>query len=235
MNKQYPHIEVRIHTVDGAARAFVQHDPDSIERTLAAVNPLMIFNQDRLGILDDGVEIALVPPLITRIDLVTDRLSVWDFPFTLGALVELTDGEFMEGVQSLQALDARSTSNELPVYLDLEMVNGERIFLWMQVVAGLSNGRLGKIYSLLKERRLIFGLRVGGVGILNLSNLVRFSVHPEPAPETALDGVETAAIRPRLRIRAPGNEPTQLLETPISMNSDQNQTGGAARLGSKQL
>jgi hypothetical protein len=27
---------------------------------------------------------------------------------------------------------------------------------------------------------LIFGLRTGGIGVLNLANMVRFSVHPDP-------------------------------------------------------
>jgi len=31
-----------------------------------------------------------------------------------------------------------------------------------------------------RPRRLVFGLQTTGVGVVNLVNLVRFSVHPEP-------------------------------------------------------
>lgn len=50
------------------------------------------------------------------------------------------------------------------------MLNGRRLFLHVAVVGGLATARLEKGYSLLKEHSLIFGLRTGGIGILNLSN-----------------------------------------------------------------
>jgi hypothetical protein len=177
MNEKHPDLEIRVSTIDGSTRAFVQRDPEMVARTLIELHPALIFGQDRLIIVEDDTEVALVSPLITRVDLVTNRLSVWDFPFVLGALTEVTEAEFMEG---FEGFNGSEQSGDVPLFLSLEMVGGERLYLSMRVVAGVSTAQLGKVYSLLKERRLIFGLRTGGVGVLNISNLLGFSVHPEP-------------------------------------------------------
>ena len=110
----------------------------------------------------------------------TDQLSVWDFPFSFGALSELTESEFDEGIRFAEDHNRRGSGNTTSLYLDLRMLDGVRSFLGMQIVAGMQPARLRKIYSLFKERRLIFGLRAGGVGVLNLANLVHFTVAPEP-------------------------------------------------------
>jgi len=187
MSEQRPNLQVRIHTIDGSTRTFIQEDPDLLNRTLTDLHPAHLFTQDRLTIAEDETEVALVSPLITRIDLITERLSVWDFPFVLGALIEVTEAEFIEGLQGLKPLEMPGSPSETPVFLDIEMVSGQRLFLGMRIVAGLPMARLGRVYLLLKERRLIFGLRTGGVGVLNLSNMVRFSVHPEMPKALASD------------------------------------------------
>lgn len=187
MKDKHSDLQIRIDTIDGSTRGFFQNDPELVTRTLAELHPTTIFAKDRITITDEDSEITLAPPLITRIDLITSQLSVWDFPFVLGALVEVTEAEFTEGILNLKDSKALHSPGGLPVFLDLEMISGERLFLWMQIVAGLPATRLGRVYSLFKERRLIFGLRTGGIGILNVANLVRFEVHPEP-PRTAAAG-----------------------------------------------
>lgn len=182
---KHSHLEIRVDTIDGSTRLWVQRDPELVQRTLNELHPALIFAQDQITFSDGDTETTLIPPLITRIDLMTEHWSVWDFPFVLGALTEVTEEEFMQGLAGLQSWRRSGTQSETPVFLDLEMVNCQRLFLHMQVVAGLSAVRLEKVYSLLKERRLIFGLRTGGIGILNLCNLVRFEVHPEPPQATA--------------------------------------------------
>jgi hypothetical protein len=151
---------------------------------------------------------VFLPPLLTRIDLVTDRLSVWDFPFVIGAMVELTEMEFREYLHGLQQEEQPRTGGDLPVFLDIEMVSGQHAFLWMEIVAGLPTDQLRRIYSPLRERRLIFGLREGGIGILNLANLVRLSVHPEPPAADILTASDRYEIGGR-RFSLAGNRSQQ--------------------------
>lgn len=196
MKEKYPLLQVRIDSIDGATRTLVQNDADAANRTLMELHPALLFTQDRITISDNDTKLTVIPPLVSRIDMVTDQLSVWDFPFVLGAPLEVTEAEFTEGVRYLESGDGPEPKGETPVFLGLEMLDGQRIYLRMQVVAGLPRARLERVYSLLKERRLVFGLRAGGIGILNLSNLVRFEVHPEPPRATA-----TASARYHLNER----------------------------------
>jgi hypothetical protein len=180
MKETSPNLQIRIHGIDGSTRTFVQNEPDLVSRTLDELLPTRLFTQDRILIADEYSVGTFLPPLLTRIDLITDQFSVWDFPFAIGALLELTEAEFHKFLNDRQRWAQTRTSGDYPVFLDIQMVNGQRLFLWMEIVAGLPADRLLRIYSLLKERSLIFGLRTGGIGVLNLANMVRFSVHPDP-------------------------------------------------------
>lgn len=193
------HLQIRIYGVDGTARTFFQDAPELIHRTLQDLNPMTLFARDQIAITDADSVVTFPSAGLTRIDLMTDRLSVWDYPFALGALVELTEQEFMEFIHEPRPRQPANSASGTPVFLKLEMLHGQPVFLWMQVIAGLPPGRWQKIYSLLKERRLIFDLRAGGIGILNLANLVRASIHPEPS-ELAAGAMPPAVERPALRL-----------------------------------
>lgn len=197
-------LEIRVDTIDGSTRLWLQRDPELVRRTLAEIHPALIFAHDQITLSDGDVETTLLLPLITRIDLMTDHWSVWDFPFVLGALMEVTEGEFMLGLAGLQNWRHRAMQTELSLFLDVEMLNGQRLFLQMEVVGGLAAARLEKVYSLLKEHSLIFGLHTGGIGILNLSNLVRFEVHPEP-PQPTPTGMARYKLNRQKQVGAGGN------------------------------
>lgn len=183
---KHPQLEIRVDTIDGSTRLWAQQDPELVRSTVTEIDPPLIFAQNQITLSDGDAETTLLLSLINRIDLVSDRWSVWDFPFVLGALTEVTEAEFMQGLAGLHLWRQPATRSELPVYLDMELVNGQRVFLQMQVVGGSPEVRLEKVYSLLKQHSLIFGLRTGGIGILNVSNLVRFEVHPEPPQTTGM-------------------------------------------------
>ena len=195
------HLQIRIYGVDGTARTLVQDSPELINRTLQDLNPMTLFAQDEIVISDGDATVTFLPPTLARIDLMSDCLSVWDYPFALGALVELTEPEFLEFLRQPRPRPPANSANGTPVCLKLEMLHGQPVFLWMQVIAGLPPARWQKIHSLLEERRLIFDLRAGGIGVLNLANLVRASIHPDPAELAGAAGVVPPVVeRPRLRL-----------------------------------
>ncbi len=155
MNHPTQSLQIRIYGIDGTVATFTQTDPDVVNRTLGEFNPARILTQTKITIAGNHSVTTFIPPLITRIDLITDRLSVWDFPFAIGALVELTETEFHKFLHDLQRRVQIRTSDDFPVFLDIQMVNGQRLFLWMEIIAGSPVDRLLRIYSLLKERSLI--------------------------------------------------------------------------------
>ena len=79
-----------------------------------------------------------------RIDLITDRLSVWDFPFKIGALMELTETEFLEHLHGQR----RPTARRFPgVPLKSKWRSGQHLFLWMEIIAGLPAERLLHLFD----------------------------------------------------------------------------------------
>lgn len=180
MNDHPAYLQIRIHKNDGVTQTFTLNDPDLVNRTLRELNPSLLFTGGEIRIADDNAEIAFFPSQLTRIDLITDRYTVWDFPFVLGAPVELTEPEFMECIGNLPQLKSTRSPSDIPVFLDLTLAESQRSFFWMDVVGGLPALRLDRIHSLLKARHFIFGLRTDGIGILNLASLTDFSIHPKP-------------------------------------------------------
>src|SRR5690242_17742264 len=123
-------LEIRVYGIDGSIETFFQEDPDLVNRTLSELHPATLFTQDRITLADDSQEKSFLPPLLTRVDLMTRRLSVWDFPFALGALDELTESEFEQMLQVMAG--EKNPLIDSPVCLDLEMLNGQRILLGME-------------------------------------------------------------------------------------------------------
>jgi len=194
MNDTNSNLLIHIYGIDGSTRSFVQTEPRFITETLAGLDPGRIFLPDRVTLNVDDSPIAFIPPLVTRVDLVTDRLTVWDFPFVLGAPHELTEAAFQQQLCDVRQ-QWRSARDESLMLLEIQMVSGLRCFLQMNVVAGVREEQIRQFFSLLRKRSLIFGLRAAGIGILNLANMVRFTVHPDPdedARESAGGDVRSA-------------------------------------------
>jgi len=185
MNHQTESLQIHIHKVDGSVLTFTQSEASQVNRVLKELHPARIFNQEKITIAGNHFETTFIPSLITRVDLISDQLSVWDFPFVIGALLELTETGFQEFLHERQQRVQPRLSGDLPTSLEVEMANCQRAFLWMEVIAGFPASQLLRAYSSFKERSLVFGRRTGGIGVLNPANIVRFTVHPDPLKEPA--------------------------------------------------
>ncbi|HUC85778.1 MAG TPA: hypothetical protein VL970_11345, partial [Candidatus Acidoferrales bacterium] len=168
MNDPLPPLQIRIFGIDGSTRTFTENDLRVTTHVLAKLNPAKFFADDTVNIISGDSEFTLSAAGLARIELITDRLSVWDFPFIMGAHIELTEDEFRECLDYAQQRETADRLSDLPVFVEVTMVKGQRYHFWMEVVGGLSNLRVSRIHSLLKGGHLIFGLRNGGVGVLNL-------------------------------------------------------------------
>ena len=191
MKHRDPQLRICVWQIDGSARNLVLSEPDLINHTIAELHSESLFSQDRIVIADEDAQHSFLPPRITRIDLMTDLVTVWNFPFAFGALIELSEGEFLDGVRALSELPDFQTGTRL--FLDTEAVSGQRTCLWMEVAAGFPAARMAQVYSLFNERQLIFGLRECGVGVLNPANVARFAVFPEPVPVNVVNGSDKSS------------------------------------------
>ncbi len=173
--------QIQIHQVDGSVTTFTQSEAGLADLVMNDLQPARIFHQEKLTIAGSHSVTTFISSLVTRVDLITGQLSVWDFPFVIGALLELTETEFREFLFSQKPLGQTRPPGDYPLFLEIEMINGQRSFLWMEVIAGFPADLLPRACSLLKERNLIFGLRPEGIGILNPATIARCAVHPDPS------------------------------------------------------
>lgn len=178
MRMNPPSLQVRIHGIDGSTQTFALGNPEFAKRALRELHPALLFSRDEITVAGDHSQSTLFLPLVARVDLITDRLSPFNFPSVLGFLSELTGAEFLARLRA--AREQPVSNSEAPVLLSLELAGGQHTFLWAHLPAGMPAARMDTINRTLKERRLIFCRRRGGIGVLNLANLVRFSVHPKP-------------------------------------------------------
>lgn len=183
MKDQISTLQIRLYRVDGLTKTFSVDDPKQIERTLADLAPAQIFSRNVIRVADRHSDITLPTAHLTRIDLASDRLSVWDYPFVVGAPVELAESDFRAAINNSEQVEP-NRYDDLPLFLDLTLAHCQRLFLWLEVVGGFPAIRLQRIQALLKAKSLVFGLPTEGIGVLNLAHLTHFSVHPEPLAET---------------------------------------------------
>jgi hypothetical protein len=180
-----PDMQIRIHKVDGTDIAFVQNDPGEVKKILDSFQPARIFDQNRFTITD-GDSITLLPvSKITRIDLLAELPAHLVFPLGIVDAVELNGAEFetlvRNPVMREQWEQMRTQEDSLVTFLDLELADGERLFLTQEMHIDLQSEALRNSgWFPLEGSSLCFRMRSGCVAVLNLANLVRLTFFPKP-------------------------------------------------------
>jgi len=129
MNDTNPNLLIRFHGIDGNMRTLVQNDSSLVNRTLVDLHPARIFTQYRIRVTDGDSPISIFPSLTTRVDLITDRLSVWDYPFLIGALRELEKTAFERRCHDPEPKERVDPQIDFPIFFDVEMLGGQHVFL----------------------------------------------------------------------------------------------------------
>jgi len=180
------YLEIRIHGANGSVKTFVQDDQSLASHILDGLHPARMFVTGKITIAGEYSLTAFVASKVTRIDFVSDEFACWSFPSEVSDLVELSEDEFHQrlhknGLAQMEKREKPQTPGDFAVrFLHVEMLGGQHIFLAIEFVVELPAERLNKIHFLLLAPALHFRLRQGGVGVLNLANMVRFTTYPGP-------------------------------------------------------
>jgi len=179
-------LKIRIQIKGGASECFVQHDPAIVARMVEGLQPARVFVASKITIAGEFSLTTFVTSQIIRLDFISGALPLWDFPPGILDVVELSEAQF----RSRAHLDdpARLEKRERPkepgectvVFLDVEMAGGERIFLAVEILVSLPAERLQRLHLLFSSHALHCRLLQGGIAVLNLSNLARFTIYPGP-------------------------------------------------------
>jgi len=88
------------------------------------------------------------------------------------------------------------------VYLAIQLVGGHHIYLKVQIVEVPRAERLQRLRSFMELAGLSFRLGGGGLGVVNLTNAVKFTGYPGPADTWSANEGEGDDLEPyRLPLR----------------------------------
>ena len=187
-----PALEIRFHFVDGSRETFIQHDAEAAEAIQQRAHSSFLFTQARIVVADDYSKSVFVGAQLNRIDLVFDAPGFGRIPPDSADLVELTETEFHQCVplndpELLQRRDRKLKVGDLMVsFLDLRMTGGRHVYLMREASAKLPAESQSFMQRLLAKGPYGIRLREGGYGLLNLQNLIGYTVYPG-VPELPAD------------------------------------------------
>jgi hypothetical protein len=179
-------MEIRIHTRSGSIESFFQDNPADVATILKRIQSTKVFGSEIITIAGDYSLTTFVPSQINRVDLMTEDAPPWKYPPGISDVVELSEDEFREGshLNDPARLERRRTPKQTGefalVFVDVEMTGGSRIFLASKITVGLPAERLQRLRTLFSSAALHFRRPQGGTSILNLKNIVRFTINPGP-------------------------------------------------------
>jgi hypothetical protein len=186
-------MEIRVHTCDGSVETFYQDSLALVARILKGIQSTKVFTGDTITIAGEYSLTTFVASRVNRVDLIGEALPLWKYPPDIVDVVELSEDEFQERshlndpARLVRRRIPRQTGESALVFGEVEMAGGTRIFLAAKIQVGLPAERLQRFRTLFSAPAVHFRMRQGGTAVLNLKNLVRFTLNPGPdvAPSDA--------------------------------------------------
>jgi len=179
-------MEIRIHTQSGSVETFFQDDPALVARTLKRIQSTRAFATDLITIAGDYSLTSFVASQVSRVDLITEDFASWNYPDGILDVVELPEDEFRERshLNDPARLERRRRPKPIGevavVFVELEMTGGNRTFLAARIKVPVAAERLQRLRMLFCAPAVHFQMCQGGTALLNLKNLVRFTLNPGP-------------------------------------------------------
>ena len=179
-------MEIRIHTQSSLVETFYQDNPALIASILKGIQPSKVFANNVITIAGDYSLTTFVSSRVNRIDFITEDVASLKQPEDILDVVELSEDEYLERshlndpARLEQRRNPRHTGESARIFAEVEMSGGTRIFLAAKIRVGLPAERLQRLHALFTATAAHFRMRQGGIAILNLKNLVRFTLNPGP-------------------------------------------------------
>jgi hypothetical protein len=198
LNNATETLQIRVHGIDGSVQTFTQRGGSLIGQTLKWFQPTYIFTQKRIQIPGERSLTTFFASQVTRIDLITEPRSNWKLPPDPVEAVELSERAFRSLAQAQQPREKQEASpprdNAAMVLLDIALAGGQHVFLAQEMAGRPAPQAMQGFDTLFTTTCYSFLMRTGGVAVLNVANLVCFTIYPDPAQVSA---VACAAVRPR--------------------------------------
>lgn len=175
---------VRVYLEDGSNDSFIQTDEAIARKLWETIDPVRLFAQQRVVIAGTHSKAVFVGSAIVRIDFVQHFCPCWQFPEGYADVVELSEVEFrkhahLDRPELMPKREQPTTVGDLLVsFLKLQFRGGAPLFLMAELSVKLPAENQSFMRFLLSRTGFHMRLRGGGVGVVNLAQLVGYTVYP---------------------------------------------------------
>jgi hypothetical protein len=172
--RTHPALEIRIHLTDGSTETFIQPEVELAENIL----------RSRIVIADDYSKSVFVCSEINRIDFVYNGDGFSHLPDDHADLVEIMGATFQQHVpvndpfRLDKRVQDRHTGDLFVSFHHLRMRGGRRVYLVEEKLVKLPADSQSYMQRYLSKGALAVRLPGGGQSVLNLANLMGYSVYP---------------------------------------------------------
>ena len=186
-----PSLAIRVHLTDGSMDCFTQNDEVEAKRLWDKIQPAHLFVPARLVLVGDHSKAVYVTAQITRVDFIQKSNDRWDFPAGYSDIVELSEADFrrhthLDDPEMMPKRNHLTPVDDLLVsFLKLHLAGGKPLFLMVEAPAKLPIENHSFMQFLLSKGAFHMRLPGGGIGVVNLANLLGYSVYPGISPTPA--------------------------------------------------
>ena len=181
---QKPALVIRVHLTDGSVESFAQMDGVEADKLWEKIEPSRLFSQTRLVLAGDYSKSVCVTAQIVRVDFVREGNECWEFPGGYSDIVELTEEDFRRHAhldqteQMLKRNELTPVGDLLVSFLKLHLAGGKPLFLMVEIPVKLPAENHSFMHFMLSKGGFHMRLREGGIGVVNLGNLLSYVVYP---------------------------------------------------------
>ena len=175
---------IRVYLTDGSVESFTQPDEARAKALWDSLDPMRLFAQQRVVIAGAASKSVFVGSEIVRIDFVQQFCPCWQFPQGYSDIVDLAEADFRKNAHldrpELMAKREQHTpvGDLLVSFLQLRFKGAAPLFLMAEPSVKLPAENQSFMRFFLSKTGFHLRLRGGGVGVVNLANLVGYTVYP---------------------------------------------------------
>jgi hypothetical protein len=179
-----PHLVIRVHLTDGSTDCFTQDDEVEAKRLWDKIQPAHLFVPERLVLVGKHSKAVYVTGQVTRVDFIQKSNDRWDFPAGYSDIVELSEENFrkhahLDDPEMMPKRNHLTPVDDLLVsFLKLRLAGGKPLFLMVEAPAKLPIENHSFMQFLLSKGAFHMRLSGGGIGVVNLANLLSYAVYP---------------------------------------------------------
>jgi hypothetical protein len=175
---------IRVHLSDGTIQSFSPIEQAESAPCWQQVDPGRIFTQPRIVVAGERSKSVFVTAHVVRVDFMHRDFSTWVFPGGYADVAELTEEEFrrhahLDQVEKMRRRDDCTPVGDLLVsFIELHMFGGARYRMMTEFPVKLPADNQGRMRFLLSKGAFQMRLACGGFGVVNMANLVSYTVYP---------------------------------------------------------